>query len=455
MTGLLKRIDTLILNRFLGIPLFLLMMYLTFLCAIQLGAPLQTIFDELSQFIFMNKVEQGLIAINAPQWLIAILAKGVGQGINTTFTFIPVMSILFFCLAFLESSGIMTRIAFVMDKAMQLCGLPGKSFVPMVIGFGCNVPAIMSTKTLENRRERILTIMMSPFMACGARLSIFVLFVAAFFPENGQNVIFELYLIGIIAAVLTGLALKKTILLKPSSAFIAELPPYRWPKFKTLCRSTWHRSYSFVRKAGFIIIPVCAAMGFLGGVNIDTTRISYIETVGKAMTPLFAPMGIQEDNWPATVSLLTGMLAKEVVVGTLNTLYTGYTEESDETHMSASTMGIMVQKFGSPKAAFAYLLFVLLYFPCISVVAVMAKELNKKWALFSVVWTTGSAYTIAVLFYQAATFAEHPGRSFLWIAGLLGMLWGCFRGLRYFSTTFLSLGIKKRHPLSIPICVVE
>jgi ferrous iron transport protein B len=278
--------------------------------------------------------------------------------------------------------------------------------------------------------------------------------VAAFFPENGQNVIFGLYLIGILAAILTGLVLKKTILLSASPLTVFELPPYQWPGFKTLCRITWHRSQSFVRKAGLIIIPVCAVMGLLGAVNIESTQDPYIARMGKTMTPLFAPMGIQEENWPATVGLLTGMLAKEVVVGTLNTLYSGNDLTITEARMSQSTMGNMVQKFGSQEAAFAYLLFVLLYFPCISVIAVMIKELNKKWALFSVVWTTGCAYTVAVLFYQIATFAAHPLNTILWIMGLTGVL-GCgFWSIRFYYNMRVP-ALKKRSPLPTEICVVQ
>jgi ferrous iron transport protein B len=457
---LLKRIDTLILNRIIGIPLFLGVMYGMFLFSIQVGGPIQSLFDEFSQYLFIQKMEQGLLFFEAPQWLIGILAHGVGQGINTTFTFIPVISCLFFCLSFLEMSGVMARVAVVMDKLMQWFGLPGKSFVPMIIGFGCNVPAIVSARTLENRRERILTIMMSPFMSCGARLAIFALFVSAFFPEQGQNVIFGLYLIGIIVAVLTGLVLKKTILLESSSVLSSNaLPPYQWPRFKTLGKATMHRSKSFVRKAGLIIVPVCAVMGLLGAVHTDTSTdtksTSLIATIGKSITPLFAPMGIQEENWPATVGLVTGILAKEVVVGTLNTLYTDHSDSTHlENHMSESTMGIMVQKFGSSAAAFAYLLFVLLYFPCVSVVAAMTKELHKGWALFSVVWTTGIAYIVAVFFYQSVTMMEHPLSSGLWLTGLLCFLALSFWGIRIFGAVS-NIRAKKRYPLPTVICVAQ
>ena len=460
MTSLSKRIDTLILNRMLGIPMVLAVMYLMFLFAIQVGGPIQALFDNVSRAIFMNGLEQLLLQFHTPHWVIAVLAQGVGQGINTTFTFIPVISALLFALSFLESSGIVARVAFVMDKTMQLCGLPGKSFVSMVIGFGCNVPAIMSARTLDNQRERILTIMMSPFMSCGARLAIFVLFASVFFPTNGQNIIFGLYVIGIVVALLTGLALKKTILMEKSVGCSVALPPYRWPSLSMLCRITWNRSMNFLYKAGLIIIPVCALMGGLGAVKIDTADIehsnSIIAMVGKAVTPLFAPMGIQEENWPATVGLLTGILAKEVVVGTLNTLYTGNTPINlvEKNTMSADTKVVMVQKFGSTAAAFAYLLFVLLYVPCISVVATMAKELNKKWALFSVVWTTGIAYTVAVFFYQSATITEHPVSSLLWIFGLLGMLGGCFYGIRVFLEVH-ARKVKRRYALPTAILVLE
>lgn len=465
-----ERIDRIVLNRFLGIPCFLLLMYGVFVFTMQLGGIFQDFFEISSRLICVEGVSAWLAQREAPTWLINILAFGIGQGINTTLSFIPVIASMFFALSFLEASGYMARVAFVMDKIMQWAGLPGKSFVPMIIGFGCNVPAVLATRTLENYRERILTILMSPFMSCGARLAIYALFVSAFFPVGGQNVIFGLYLIGILIALLTGFILRTTLLPGERSALLIELPAYRWPDLGMLSKTTWQRLKRFILKAGMLIISLSVIIGALGGVGESKigSPHHWFARIGKQLTPLFSPMGIKEDNWPATVGLVTGILAKEVVVGTLNALYLqqeppvatitetfpiqaslkqafrGITDNGSKLKGSASSsltlgseptadkgvLGIMVKRFGSTSAAFAYLLFVLLYFPCISVVTTIAKELNYFWAIFTVVWTTSIAYMIAVLFYQVSSIAEHPIISLTWMMGIV-LFGACgFYGLR-------------------------
>lgn len=424
-----ERIDTIVLNRFLGIPLFLALMYIVFTCAIQVSGIFQDYFEAAASILFIDRVNEGLIYFHAPEWLIRLMAFGVGQGLKTTISFIPVIMAMFFSISFLEASGYMARAAFVMDRVMQWVGLPGKSFVPMIIGFGCNVPAVMATRTLENYRERILTVLMSPFMSCGARLAIYALFVSAFFSEGGQNVIFGLYLIGIAVALMTGFVLRTTVLQGKGSSFIIELPLYRWPRMGALWQATWRRLKHFILKAGSLIVPLCAVIALLGIVQDKTSTNNLLATAGRALTPIFAPMGIKEDNWPATVGLMTGILAKEVVVGTLNALYTAE-EVQSQNPAEKGVLGVMVNRFGSAAAAFSYLLFVLLYFPCVSVVATISRELNRSWAVFSVVWTTGIAYVTAVLFYQCAVLLENPMVSIAWIMGMLGLLAGAFYGVR-------------------------
>ncbi len=460
--NLSEKIDKIVLNRFLGIPIFLSVMYCMFLFAINLGGAFQDFFDLGSDAIFVQGTTAVLEALHSPNWLIALLAAGLGKGINTTISFIPVIGGMFFFLAFLESSGYMARATFVIDRLMRAVGLPGKSFVPMIVGFGCNVPAILAARTLENPRDRTLTILMSPFMSCGARLAIFAVFTAAFFPVGGQNIVFTLYFIGIAIAILTGCILRSTLCKGDLTPLILELPSYHLPSLKSLCLQTWHRLKSFVFRAGKLIIPVCMLIGLLNTINIDgslsqeeSNQSSILSAIGKHITPVLAPMGITENNWPATVGLVTGVMAKEVVVATLNTLYlqdahlvtTQVAEQQITTNLEAalrsvpnnlvalknsitnpvvasspentvnhSVYGIMYERFGSKAGAFAYLLFVLLYIPCISATAVMAKELNKKWALFSVFWSTGIAYAVATSFYQLASFHKHPQYSFIWLS---------------------------------------
>ncbi len=452
-------LDKIILNRWLGIPIFLLVMYLMFLIAINVGGAFQDFFDMSTDAVFVQGLGQGLHALGLSDWLVALIADGAGKGLNTTLTFIPVIGMMFLCLAFLEGCGYMVRAAFVMDRVMQWLGLPGKAFVPMIVGFGCNVPAIMAARTLESQRDRILTVLMAPFMSCSARLAIFAVFTAAFFPLGGQNMVFALYLIGIVMAVFTGWLLRNTLLKGKSTPFIMEMPPYHLPSVKLLFVQTWLRLKMFLFKAGKLIIPICMLIGTLNAVTLhglsteDADSHSLLSIVGKQVTPVFTPMGIQRDNWPATVGLLTGTLAKEVVVATLNTLYAqaGHLAQATkapvnlwsqltealqtipdnlaglsnafanpiaasvpEHSVDAGVYGQIVDRFQTKAAAFSYLLFILLYVPCASTIAVMAKELNRGWALFSVLWSIGLAYGTAVLFYQGATFVEHPEQSLLW-----------------------------------------
>jgi ferrous iron transport protein B len=476
-------LDKIVLNRWLGIPIFLFMMYAMFFFAINIGGAFQDFFDISSNTLFVNGLSYWLTSWHVPAWLVAILAGGAGKGINTTVTFIPVIGAMFLFLAFLEVSGYMARAAFVMDRVMRALGLPGKSFVPMIIGFGCNVPAIMAARTLENKRDRILTIMMTPFMSCSARLAIFAVFTAAFFPTNGHNIVFALYLLGISMAILTGLILRKTLLKGEVAPLVLELPPYHLPSLPVITRQAGQRLKNFIVKAGKLIVPFCIVLGALNSLNtngsfaiMDANPHSWLAVLGQWLTPLFTPMGIQLDNWPATVGLLTGVLAKEVVIGSLNTLYTpigdlagigshtfdfwqGLREAClsipqnlaglmqafsnpllatlPEPGQEQSIYGEMYQRFGGPVSAFAYLLFILLYLPCVSTVAVIARELSRGWAVFATLWSTLLAYGIAVLFYQLATFSQHPASSLTWTFAIISVLTLFILGLRYYGNQAL------------------
>jgi ferrous iron transport protein B len=476
--SLSDKIDHIVLNRFLGIPIFLAAMYLMFMFTINLGGAFIDFFDIFTGTLLVDGLAQVLNSLAAPEWLVVFLANGVGGGIQTIATFIPVIGFLFLFLSLLEDSGYMARAAFVMDKFMQWIGLPGKSFVPMIVGFGCTVPAIMATRTLENQRDRYLTMLMNPFMSCGARLPVYALFAAAFFPVGGQNLVFGLYLIGIAAAILTGLIMKHTLLKGEVSHFVMELPPYHLPTVKNILFRTWDRLKSFIFRAGQIIIPMVIIISFLnswgtdGSFGHDDTDKSVLSEIGRSLTPAFEPMGITEENWPATVGIFTGILAKEVVVGSLDAMYTqlaekeaGSAEEetfsllgglsdafisiwinlaaltdtfldplgigigdisnqetaAEEQEVSTGTFGAMLSRFGSQAAAFAYLLFILMYFPCTAATAAIYREAGLRWAMFVAAWTTCMGYMSAVIFYQTATFNQHPIPSLLWIVGLLSL----------------------------------
>lgn len=457
-------LDRIVLNRWLGIPVFLLVMYLMFFFAINIGGALQPIFDQGSSALFIEGIQWLGIYLGLPDWLTALLAQGLGGGINTILPLVPQIGLMYLFLSLLEDSGYMARAAFVMDRLMQSLGLPGKSFVPLIVGFGCNVPSIMGSRTLEAERERLITIMMAPFMSCGARMAIFAVFAGAFFGQGGALVIFSLYLLGIVVAVLTGLLLKYTLMQGEASPFVMELPVYHVPHWKSLLLQTWMRLRGFVIRAGKVIIVVSIIIGGLNSITLDGKPVdgdisqSALASVSQRITPLLAPIGVAEDNWQATVGLVTGAMAKEVVVGALNTLYTAeqiHAEPFDfdnydplgqlrealletweglvdvfslgvllnpiaasaaEEDMSVGSMGTMAKKFGSPIAAYSYLIFVLLYVPCVTALGAIARESSRGWMAFAVFWGLNVAYSLAALCYQSFTFAQHPLSSALIIA---------------------------------------
>jgi ferrous iron transport protein B len=459
---------------------------------INFGGAFIDFFDIAAGAVFVDGFAQLLSGLGAPGWLIGILATGVGGGIQTVATFIPPIAFMFLALALLEGSGYMARAAFVMDRFMRMLGLPGKSFVPLLVGFGCNVPAIMATRTLENQRDRTLTIMMNPFMSCGARLPVYALFAAAFFPVGGQNVVFLLYLAGIGFAVLTGLVLKYTLLKGEITPFVMELPPYHVPTVKSVVLRTWDRMKAFLQKATRILVPMVAVLALLntmsldGSIGHDDSQESLLASFSQTVTPIFAPMGIEQDNWPATVGIFTGVFAKEAVVGTLDAIYLQNETQADllaassgdeetfvlsaalleavqtipdnlvgvadtlsdplglsiassqssdtaaeELAVHAGTFGTMGRLFDGKVGAIAYMLFILMYFPCVAAMAAVYRETNLRWTLFVAGWTTGLAYVSATSFYQLATFYRNPTFAISWLAGCSLVFLVVFLVMRY------------------------
>ena len=486
------KIDQVVLNRWLGIPIFLGVMYLLFMFAINVGGAFIDFFDILFGTIFVDGFGAVLAAIGLPEIVQVVLAGGMGGGIQTVATFIPVIGCLFLFMAFLEDSGYMARAAFVMDRFMRFVGLPGKSFVPMLVGFGCNVPAIMATRTLESRRDRILTILMNPFMSCGARLPVYALFAAAFFPRAGQNIVFALYLIGMGMAVVTGLIMKHTLLKGEAAPFVMELPTYHMPTLKGVLIRTWERLKSFIVRAGKVIVVMVMVLSLMNSIGTDGSSgkedsdNSILSSVSQTITPVFAPMGVSQENWPATVGIFTGVFAKEAVVGTLDSLYGALGDDAaiaageateaegfdffgnigeafatipanladlggtlldplglsvgdvstldtaaEEQAVAYTTFGQMALRFDTRVAAFAYLLFVLMYFPCVAAMGAVYRETNAGWTAFVGLWTTGLAYWSAVLYYQVMTFAQHPATATAWIVGLTAIAIASFVLMRY------------------------
>ena len=472
---LTDRIDRVVLNRCQGRPIFLLFMYLKYLYTHKLSAAVIDLYDILVGGIFVDGLGQWLAGIGCPEWLTVFLSNGIGGGLQTISTFIPVVFFMFLFLAVLEESGYMARAAFVMDRLMRYLGLPGKAFVPLIVGFGCNVPAIMATRTMDRASDRIITVMMAPFMSCGARLPVYVLFATAFFPTNGQNLVFGLYIIGIIAAIVTGFLLKRTALPGAAGAFVMEIPPYHIPTLKGVMIRTWDRVRTFMFRAGKVIVVIVACLSFLNSMGTDgsfgneDSEKSVLSQIGQTIVPIFEPMGVQEENWPAAVGIFTGIFAKEAVVGTLNSLYdtlsvdqaaqatddAAVSEEASNEGFSLSAtlseawgtigdnlvglagaftdpMGISVGDlsdeataveeqgvtlgtvatiqtlFGSTSGAFAYLLMILLYMPCVAAVATIYREVGAKWTIFAAAWTTTLGYSVATIYYRVVNFAADP-----------------------------------------------
>lgn len=389
----------------------------------------------------------------------------------------------------------MARAAFVMDRMMRAMGLPGKSFVPLIVGFGCGVPAIMAARTMEKFSDRVTTIMMAPFMSCGARLPVYVLFAITFWPLSGQNLVFSLYLIGILVAIATGFILKRTALKGEASPFVMEIPPYHLPTLKNLGLRTWDRLKSFILKAGQLIVIIVAVLAFLNSLGTDgtfgneDTEKSVLSQVGKTIVPIFEPMGISKENWPAAVGVFSGILAKEAVVGTLDSLYSGMgnrmakeelekeqEESNEEFSLKAETirafesvgknlseigdffvdpLGVSVEKdltdvdeqaaeqevgvgtiramhelFDGELGAFSYLLMVLLYIPCCASIGAIYREAGPKWTAFAALWTISMGYCSATLVYQIGRFSVHPAYSGICIAFCLLLLCSIVIGLR-------------------------
>jgi ferrous iron transport protein B len=491
------RIDRVVLNRVLGIPIFLAVIYLMFLFTINFASAFIDFFDILVGTFLVDGLGRLLAAVGSPTWLIAVIADGVGGGLRTVATFIPVVGFLFLFLSLLEDSGYMARAAFVMDRFMRAIGLPGKSFIPLIVGFGCNVPAVMATRTLENRRDRVMTVMMAPFMSCGARLPVYAMFTAAFFPMGGQNVVFALYVIGIAFAVMTGLVLRTTLLRGETSPFLMELPSYHLPTPLGVLLRTWDRLRAFLFRAGKVIVAMVVVLSFAGSLGTDgsfgnqESDRSVLAAVGKSITPVFAPMGITDDNWPATVGLFSGIFAKEAVVGTLDALYSSLGDEGGKAENAEAfsvwagvqrafasvpknlaklgpaitdPIGIgavgsdapgatgqpaepggapaaMASRFDGHIGAFAYLLAVLLYLPCAASIAAIQREVGTVWTAFACVWTSVLAYGSAILTYQLGTFTRHPETSLAWVLIVAAVFAAGLAMLRYWGTRTMAAAV--------------
>jgi ferrous iron transport protein B len=438
-----RNIDLVLTNRFVGFPIFIVFIWMMFQLTFSLGAyPMDWIDSSVAWLA-------ELIALTLPDSLLKdLLVNGVIAGVGSVIVFLPNILILFFCIALFEDTGYMARAAFLMDRIMHFVGLHGKSFIPMLMGFGCSVPAIMATRTLESEKDRILTTLITPFMSCSARLPVYIVLAGAFFSRSAGSVIFSIYLVGILLSIITGRLFRSTILRGADAPFVMELPPYRVPMLKSLLIHMWDRSKLFLKRMGGVIligsVVVWGLSSFPRNISytldydaeLNRVRAAYaskMETVtpedrsgiekarenairqlivaqkaeqaeksfmgqiGKVLSPVFEPIGI---DWRGSVALLTGFFAKEIVVSTLGILYVAEAEDESSDELSKALLSSGM----TPLSALAMMLFVLLYVPCLATVTTIKRELNSyKWTAVNIVYSTVLAWLAAFVVYQGGS----------------------------------------------------
>lgn len=390
------KIDRILTNKILAIPMFfLIMMVIFFITFGLLGSFLTDKVNFLINTTIADAIRNVLTSAGAAGWAVSLLCDGMIAGVGAVISFLPQIMLLFFFLSILEDSGYMSRAAFIMDRPLRKIGLNGRSFVPMLMGFGCTVPAVLATRTLENERDKRLTVLLTPFMSCSAKMPVYALFINAFFPHHRALIIFAIYILGILLSVLTGFILKSTAFKGNEATFVLELPPYRFPTPKGLVLHIWERLKDFLQKAGTVLLAASVIIWFLQSFDFSLEMTSdsshsILATLGTAIAPVFAPLGF--GFWQAGVALLSGLAAKETVVSTFGILFAA----TDDASRNAALSSVF-----TPLTAFSFLVFVLLYIPCFAATSTIAKELRSvKYTTFSIFMQLGFAWVISFLVYQ-------------------------------------------------------
>lgn len=402
---LTERIDSVVTNRFMGYPIFFLLLFLMFEATFSLGQYPMDWIDGL-----VGKIGE-FVGANMPDGILKdLVTDGIIGGVGAVIVFLPNILILYFFISVLEDSGYMARAAFMMDKLMHKMGLHGKSFIPMIMGFGCNVPAIMASRTIESPKSRLVTMLVTPLMSCSARLPLYIVLIGAFFPSHASLVMLGLYAFGIMMAVVMARIFSKLFMKKGNLPFVMELPPYRMPTSRTIMRHTWEKGRQYLRKMGGIILTASILIWALGyfprpdasqteaGSNSEANTNSYMERIGRAIEPVMKPLGF---DWRMNAGIIAGTGAKELVVSTMGVLYSQTDESNGEETDETTHLQQAVKNAMTPRSAAAYLIFVLLYFPCLATIAAVRNETGQwRWALFTAVYTTLLAYICSLAFYQ-------------------------------------------------------
>lgn len=389
-------IDMIVTHRVWGFPIFFLVMGLMFWCTFSLGAYPQEWID-----LLVGWIGAGVNHLMPEGVLRDLVVDGMIGGVGSVIVFLPNIMILYLFISFMEDSGYLARAAFIMDRVMHRAGLHGKSFIPLIMGFGCNVPAIMACRTIESRSSRLITILITPFMSCSARLPVFILLTAAFFPAHGGLVMAGLYLLGVLMAILTARLMRLIFFPVDETPFVMELPPYRIPTWKATLTHMWDKCAQYLKKMGGMILVASIVIWFLSYYprpDVEQSAMenryenSYLGRLGKACSPVFEPLGL---DWKAGVSLLSGVAAKEIIVSTIGVLYA-----EEDTESGALTQKIAASGDFMPASALAFLVFILLYFPCIATIAAIGSEAGWRWAIGGMIYNTLVAWGIAWIFYQ-------------------------------------------------------
>ena len=400
-------IDNVLSHKYFGFPIFFLILYVMFHTTFSLG---QYPMDWIEAFVAWLGDWVGRTMPEGP--LRSLVVDGAIAGVGSVVVFLPQILILYFFISLMEDSGYMARAAFIMDRLMHKMGLHGKSFIPLIMGFGCNVPAVMATRTIESRRSRLITMMILPFMSCSARLPIYIMIVGTFFSVQYRSwVMLSIYMVGIVMSVIVSKLMATFVIKGSDTPFVMELPPYRWPTAKAIGRHTWEKGKEYLKKMGGVILVASIIVWALGYFPHDDSlstqqqqEHSYIGKIGKAIEPVFAPQGF---NWKLDVSLVTGIGAKEIVASTIGVLYSGDDSFADDDSFSDdadryTTLGELMRKDGmTPLTAYCYLLFILLYFPCVATIVAIKNETSSwRWALIAACYTTLIAWVVSATVYQ-------------------------------------------------------
>lgn len=392
------KIDRIVTHKYLGLPIFALIMFIVFQLTFSIGQDLLGGFVGSGIEILGGKIEALLINANAADWIISFVIDGIFGGVGAVVEFVPLILVLYTLMGFLEDSGYMARAAYIMDNIMRHLGLQGKTFISMIIGFGCNVPGVMATRTLENRKDKMIAILINPFMSCGARIPIYLVFISAFFPDKGGLVLFLLYALGIAVALLVAKIFSKTLFKGEASYFIMELPPYRIPTAINVFRNMWDNVSEFLKRAGTIIFAVVTLLWILAMLPMGVepySQSSLLGHIGTAIAPIFKPAGY--GTWQASVGLFSGIAAKEAVVAILGMVYAGVEEGTE--------LVKAIQSAFTPLSAVSFMVMTLLYTPCAATLGAIKKETGSyKWMIFSAVYSFLVAWILSVIVYQVGTF---------------------------------------------------